>query len=385
MVITGAIIIEGHVQGLSNTRSLGEIGVPVIVVDKNNCIARYSKYCKKFFYCPDFKSEEFISFLLHLAEKENLSEWLLLPSNDHAVFNISTHHQILSKHYKLITPRISIVENIYNKERLIKIANKSEVPAPISWFPNSYDKLNANTFKFPCLIKGKFGLNFYKKAGKKAFLANNQNELVQIVSLLKEKMPADDLFIQELLPYKKNKTISYTAFCENGYIKAHWTGIKLREHPVNFGTATYAKSIKINEVELSAQKLLKELNYTGVCEVEFLFDPRDNQYKLIEINARTWLWVELAKKSGVNYAVLAYHYVHEMPNNYTLDYQVGKEWMHYITDAPFSILGFLKGAYTFKELIKSYLRFPKPAVFSWKDIIPFFAELLLIPLHLRKR
>ena len=70
----GAIIIEGHVQGLSNTRSLGEIGIPVIVVDKVNCIARYSKYCTKFFICPDFITDEFAEFLIDLAIKENLNQ-----------------------------------------------------------------------------------------------------------------------------------------------------------------------------------------------------------------------------------------------------------------------------------------------------------------------
>ena len=33
MTKKGAVIIEGHVQGLSNTRSLGEAGIPVIVAN----------------------------------------------------------------------------------------------------------------------------------------------------------------------------------------------------------------------------------------------------------------------------------------------------------------------------------------------------------------
>ncbi len=57
--ITGAVIIEGHVQGLSNARSLGEAGIPVIVVDRNNCIARYSRYCKMFYSSPDFDTDDF--------------------------------------------------------------------------------------------------------------------------------------------------------------------------------------------------------------------------------------------------------------------------------------------------------------------------------------
>ncbi|MEZ5084599.1 MAG: hypothetical protein R2750_14335 [Bacteroidales bacterium] len=68
---TGAIIIEGHVQGLSNTRALGSMGIPIYVVDINTCIARYSKYCKKFFICPAFKSDDFAEFLIDLAKKKN--------------------------------------------------------------------------------------------------------------------------------------------------------------------------------------------------------------------------------------------------------------------------------------------------------------------------
>ena len=41
------VVIEGYVQGLANTRALGEEGISVIVVDTNNCITKYSKYCLK--------------------------------------------------------------------------------------------------------------------------------------------------------------------------------------------------------------------------------------------------------------------------------------------------------------------------------------------------
>ena len=87
--IPGAIIIEGHVQGLSNTRALGMEGIPVIVIDTRNCIARYSKFCNKFFICPSFIEDGFVRFLLELCESEGLHGWLLLPSNDHAVYSIS--------------------------------------------------------------------------------------------------------------------------------------------------------------------------------------------------------------------------------------------------------------------------------------------------------
>ena len=72
----GAVVLEGHVQGLANVRALGELHIPVIVLDKNNCIARYSKYCKKFFKCPGYTTVEFIDFLIDLGIKEKLNGWV---------------------------------------------------------------------------------------------------------------------------------------------------------------------------------------------------------------------------------------------------------------------------------------------------------------------
>ena len=62
MKMVGAIVLEGHVQGLSNARSLGELGIPVYVVDVNHCLAQHSKYCKKSFRCQDYQSDGFADF-----------------------------------------------------------------------------------------------------------------------------------------------------------------------------------------------------------------------------------------------------------------------------------------------------------------------------------
>ena len=70
MAKKGAIIIEGHVQGLANTRALGEVGIPVIVVDARPCVASASKFCTDFFISPPFLEDAFADFLIGIrAEK----------------------------------------------------------------------------------------------------------------------------------------------------------------------------------------------------------------------------------------------------------------------------------------------------------------------------
>lgn len=383
----GVIVIEGHVQGLSNTRALGEAGIPVIVVDKNNCLARYSKYCQKFFYCPDFISEEFAPFLVELAQKESLSCWVLMPSNDHAVYSISKNKQELEQYFKIIAPNIETLDQIYDKSRLLTLAKEVNVPIPETQYFTSINETIDAKLKFPLITKGRFGLTFYKSLGKKAFLSDSENELRDHLKQIQDKYHVDKTFTQELIPFNgSNKTISFTAFSVDGEIKTFWIGEKVREHPIQFGTATFARSIHKPELVEPSQRLLKALNYTGVCEIEYLLDPRNGLYKLIEINARTWLWVGLAKNCGVNYALYIYNYLNNIGTQYPANYTLGVNWVNYVTDTPYSLIAIVKGKLSFKKYFSAFKGKRVDAFFSWRDIKPslmFFVLLFYIAIKRR--
>lgn len=374
----GAIIIEGHVQGLSNTRSLGEAGIPVYVVDKTNCIARYSKYCKKFFKSPDFNQDDFADFLIDLAKDENIRDWILLPSNDHAVYTISKHKELLQEYYKVITPGLDVIDKIYDKLNLIKIAESLKIPVPETYILDFVNEPIHGNLKFPVLIKGRHGLSFYRKFRKKVFLVRNQRNFIKKMSLIRKKAELSNLLIQEMIPLTgQNKTISFTAFCDKGEIKAYWSGEKIREHPYRFGTATFA-GVTYNEVcRTQSEKLIRALNYTGVCEIEYLRDPRNEEYKLIELNPRTWLWVGLARAAGVDYAKLIYDFV----NGKLLDYPIEKidniYWINPITDTFFSLITILKFRLNIFSYINSLVKTKKVnALFARGDMKPGWAYLL---------
>jgi len=384
-MLKGVIVIEGHVQGLANTRALGKAGIPVIVVSEYDCLAHYSRYCRKFFKCPPYLSEEFIDFLINLALTEGIKEWVLLPSNDHAVFNISSNIMRLQNHYRIISPKPDILKTIYNKELLIKLCESLEIPVPISWFPQELEGVEHLQLNFPLLIKGKNSLSFYKLFGVKVFSVVNTDDLLRILRQIKDKGAFSNTYLQNLLPLQNNKPISFTAFSIDGDIKTYWMGVKVREHPINFGTATYSRGINIPELVSFSDKLLKNLHYTGVCEIEYLLDPGDGKYKLIEVNARTWLWVDMAIKSGINYPLIIYNFLNNITMEYPQTYDSEKEWIHYTTDIPYSLIGLLRGRYSAGEILRSYLKLPSTAVFDSSDMMPSIAEIVLLPLLVFKR
>ncbi|HRZ42999.1 MAG TPA: hypothetical protein P5228_09900, partial [Bacteroidales bacterium] len=281
----GAIIIEGHVQGLSNTRALGRAGIPVYVLNHGEkCVARYSRYCAKYFPCPPYDSDELAHFLKDLAEHHDVQGWVVFPSNDHAVLTLSRNRKLLSPLYHLMAPEPETALQICDKYLLMQKAVAAGLPVPCTWNLTAPVPEKA---VWPVLIKGRLGLSFYRKTGKKVVICRSLKEYQS----QKEEFTAsgweDLVMAQEMIPDEKDQcTISVGIYCVEGTIKASWTGIKVRQHPARFGTATLARSIHDQEAVTYAENMMKALQYNGICEIELLRDPRDGRLRLIEINPR---------------------------------------------------------------------------------------------------
>jgi len=384
---TGAIIIEGHVQGLSNTRSLGEAGIPVFVVDNKDCIAKYSKYCTKYFRCPDYDKDDLAWFLIDLAKKEDIRSWVLLPSNDHAVYTVSRNKSKLEEYYNIITPGLEVIDIIYNKAKLIDIARDFKIPVPTTYKMKSYDDEDLDRIKFPVILKGCFGLSFYKAIRKKGLLANTRHDLKVHLKKISESYDVNKVLIQELIDSGyNNKVISFTAFSIKGEIKTSWTGEKIREHPHMFGTATFAGSTTCLPCYNQSAELLNALDFTGVCEIEYIWDYHSKEYKLIEINPRTWLWVGLAKAEGVDYARIIYDYANGKLKSYPERTGPQRYWINPVTDFVFSLLSILKLRLNPVDYFKSILVKGKVnALFAKNDFMPAWIYILKVFRFLNER
>lgn len=382
----GAIIIEGHVQGLANARALGRAGIAVVVLDhEKKCLARYSKYCRAFHQCPPYQSDAMAEFLLDLAVKNGWQGWLVLPSNDHAVNTLARNKARLSPDLGIITESLETIEKIINKDRFLELSRSAGAIVPQTWYLRDVDDPQIGELHYPVLTKGRNGLSFFKKCHKKAFLAEEEGQLRAQLAFLQTNLPIEETFTQEVIPDDgSNKTESFTAFSIAGEIKAHWSGVKLREHPLRFGTATFCKSIDGSQLLMYGKKILRALNYTGVCEIEFIKDPRDGVYKLIEMNARTWLWVGLAIACGVNYPLMVYDHLHgRSPQAFLGDYSREIYWRNLLVDVPYLMLGILKRRNAWADLIPKKMTIS--AIFATDDIHPFVRFLTMIAFLRKKR
>lgn len=381
--LPGVIVIGDHVQGLGIIRNLGEKQIPVYLVhDKNICIGRFSKYLKKFLKSPKMTEQtEIINFMVKIAKKYNLFGFVLMPTNDAAVYVLSKNKSLLEEYYKIPTPDYQVVNFVYNKKLTCSLAEKNGIPIPSTFYPKTIKDLDeiSSNISFPAILKGTIGHEFYRRTGAKTYLVESKKELVESYSKVSSLIEPSKIMLQEVITGPTELVYSFCSFFKNGEVVGWWTGRKIRSHPMVFGTGTFAESVYEPQLLELGQRFLRSINYYGVSEIEFKLDPIDGKFKLIEMNARTWLWHSLATRCGVNFPYMLYSDMIGKQISSVTTFKENVKWMHIYTDLAVMFNEVLRNKMGIRAYF-SYLNGDNEfAVFSIKDPLPFIAETLLLP------
>jgi predicted ATP-grasp superfamily ATP-dependent carboligase len=386
MLKNGVIVIGGDFQGLDIARDLAHLQIPIIIVDPSFCIGRYSRFVQQYYKCPPLTNiEAFTDFLVQLAIEKNLEKWVVFPTTDRAVYILSTNKDRLSEHYLIPTPEWEITKYAYNKKLTYQLSEELNLPSPKTVFPKNIDELIQTSLDFPVILKPAVVANFFPITKQKAIQANNKNELIQSYEYVTSIIDESEVMVQELVRGGANNLYSFCSLFSDGIVKAKIMAKRSRQHPMDFGNATtFAVTCQIPELEDMAVRILTEMNYYGLSEVEFMYDSKDKTFKLLEINARTWGWHTLGSKAGVNFSSLLFM---DMNNEFvsTNTYEKDVKWVRMLTDVPIVISEILKKRLTLTDYFNSIRGKKRFAVYLNKDPLPFAVEVLLAPYFWYKR
>lgn len=364
----GVIVWGGHVQALGIIRIYGRLGIPTVVIDKTKkCIARHSKYCS-FFYCVN--DDDVLSFLTTEREKGHYKGWLLFPTNDLHVKLLSQSKDDLEPYYKVTTDIWERVQVFYNKTLSYQLAEELKIPYPKTFFPVSVESLAGIDINFPCIIKPAVMYNFFSKTKKKVFLCNSKSDLISNYQKALSLIPANEIIVQEVIPGGNHNQHSACFLFLNGQSYVSLTACRMRQHPINFGNATtYAEISDTPMIAKYALRLLENIGYNGLCEVEFKFDERDGKYKFLEVNPRTWKWHSIASKANTPF--LKTYYDHLVGSAVKPNYNVVKSsFYHALTDIPTMLTMLFKGHRHWSKIKKPV----ESAVWASDDLCPWFYE-----------
>ncbi len=383
---TGAVILGGTCIVPPIARNLETNGIKVCVLDSGICEARFSRYVSRFLKCPPVEDEEaYVSYLVKIAERKHLKGWVLFPSNDQYLRIVVRHGQLLSRYYVMTSPPWEIVSFLYDKRLTYSLAKETGIPFPETHRPENLNELLALEIDFPVILKPAVTYRLLSRTQNKAYCADNVQELQNLYRSMCRIIGPADILVQEFIPEGAGALYSFAGYFKDGCPVAGLSAKRLRQYPVKIGKlSTFVEVINNRELEELATRLLRPIGYTGLAEVEFMWNKKHARFELLEVNARFWAWHELAIAAGLDLPciVFADALEKEIPFGSLHD---DIKLTHLLTDIYVAIQEMCLGKLTARQYMASMFSKPVVAGFSLKDPLPFIAEaFFLVQRMLRK-
>jgi D-aspartate ligase len=379
----GALVMDADYRGLAVVRSLGRRGIPVWVLQHGDqLLATLSRYNRRTLSWPSQDEEGKVNFLINLADRESIRDWLLFPTGDEGAALVARHHKMLGEHFQLTTPPCDVLQWWYDKRLTYRLADRVGVDHPWTLYPANGEQVAASECPYPVILKPAYCSSFNRFTASKAWRVDNREQLLARYDEAKTLVDPGALMIQELIPGGGESQFSYTALCKDGRAIASLTARRTRQIPMDFGRAsTFVETVDDPTTSVTAVRLIEALRYTGIVEVEFKRDLRDGKLKLLDINPRVWGWHSLCGPAGVDYPYLLWLLTIGEPIPATKA-AVGVRWVRMSTDAPTAIREVLHGRLSLREYLSSIRPPVAPAIYAPDDPVPGVLEIpLLAYLH----
>jgi D-aspartate ligase len=382
----GAIVIGGDYQGLGIVRSLGRRGIPICVIDNEHSIAQYSRYTKHHVRVRELRDEDrTVAQIIDIGQKLGLQGWVLFPTREETVAAFAHHRERLATHFRVPTPTWETVRSAWDKRETYKLAQQLGISVPATWHVKSQADLSELPIRFPVAIKPAIKEHFIYATKAKAWRADNWAQLMTLYSKAAAFVGDGEVMIQDFIPGDGRYQFAYCAFFRDGHSLGKVTTRRLRQHPMEFGRAsTYVETVDVPELEVLSEKFLRAIDYYGLVELEYKLDPRDGQFRLIDVNARTWGYHTIGAASGVDFPYMLFADQTGMP----VESQQGKagiRWVRVTTDVPTAFLELLRGRLNVRNYLHTLCQAHTEAVFCREDPVPGLVELGLIPYLYLKR
>jgi predicted ATP-grasp superfamily ATP-dependent carboligase len=371
----GALVMGADYRALGVVRSLGRRGVPVwVLLERDEPLASLSRYAERRLMWPNGGADR-VAFLCDLATSHGLEGWVLIPSTDETAALVSLRHDELARHFTHTTPPWEVVRWAYDKRLTYALADRVGVARPKTARARTLQEAVASELPYPLVLKPAIKKSKNALTIAKAWRVDDYADLAARFARASALVDPELLLVQELVPGGGEAQFSYAALCRDGVPLAALTARRTRQYPMDFGRAsTFVETVDCPEVHDPSRRLLREIAYTGLIEIEYKRDPRDGVLKLLDMNPRVWGWHTLCTRAGVDFPWLLWLLVssRELPPSRA---RAGVRWLRVATDTPAALGEVFARRLAIRDYARSLRRPHEAAIFAWDDPLPGLAEL----------
>jgi D-aspartate ligase len=375
------VLFGGSVTGLGAARILSKAGIAAYSVLGTPDVFRYSRCYRPVENLNGLESQA--SRLPELLNRLPMKQAVLMPCADDWVRAVAELPVEVKQNFPSSTPPLRTIEIMVDKAEFADVLQKYDIPHPATRIVRTMAELLAvpDEAFAGCFLKPVSSIDFIRRfPGLKGFVISNKAEAVE-----KLKNGPFPMMLQEFITGPPTAHYFLDGFMDrHGRVCGVLARRRLRMFPPRFGNSTLMVTIPLEEVRQafeSLKRLLDCVGYRGIFNAEFKYDERDGQFKILEVNARPWWYIEFAARSGLDVCSMAYKDALGEDVTPVPDYQIGRKCAHHILDYS----GFRQQIEGSPKTLWAWLKSVGTAddpVFRWSDPLPAIVQVTrLIRLH----
>lgn len=260
-----------------------------IISKDADAVIKYSRYIKSFTYFDESKNDrKWLSFILDQIKSKRID--VIMPVEIEDISLLAEFIDEFKGLVKLLIPPKNSFDITLDKWKFFKYLWRNGINTPLSFNNLEAYKQHVTDITFPMLMKPSIGMGGFGITK------------VSTIESMKEVFDDKKNFMaQELV---KGYDIDMSVLCENGKILAYTI-----QKGYIFSTAAYSAPLGMeflyDEAIFSMVGLMMEkLEWSGFAHIDLMYDELDDEFKILEVNPRTWGSIEASKSVGVNFPLL---------------------------------------------------------------------------------
>jgi D-aspartate ligase len=366
------------ITGLQTARILAARGVPVIGIAKDTGhFACRTRVCERIIQA-DLGTQALIPVLLELAAQLG-TRAVLCPCTDGAVLVLSEHRDQLKAGFHLALADHDAVQMLMDKVSFFRFAGEHGIAIPQTFLMHNQADADraARELTFPCVVKPPMkSARWLQHTKAKAYKVGNADEFLALYKRCHKW--ADVLMAQQWIAGGDGNLFSCNCyFSTEGKPLVTFVARKIRQWPPETGTSCLGEEVRNDEVLQETLKLFERVGYRGLGYVEMKRDETTGRHYIIEPNiGRPTGRSAIAEAGGVELLYTMYCDLTGMPlpENREQHYR-GVKWIYWRNDLLSAWHYWRKGEFTSRQIWQSWQGKKACAVFSWRDPMPFIADI----------
>lgn len=281
------LVLDAGYGGLGIARSLGRMGIPVYGTSASRGAPALSSRYWSGTFIWSFSMASTAQSLGFLSEvSRNISRRaLIIPTSDTTATFVSEHVDVLQDQFMCPRQSPALIRSVVNKREMHRLAATLDIATARTIFPRSRREVEAfiDLVGFPVIVKA---IDPRLPNGTTKSACYNRQAVIEHFQRVDPSDPPN-LMLQEFIPGDDD-----TVWMFNGYFDRYsncvvaFTGRKIRQYPAYAGVASLGISWRNEQIEHISTRLLRAIRYCGMVDIDYRYDARDRQYKLLDVNPR---------------------------------------------------------------------------------------------------